>query len=126
MDWKPQGYPSLSPYLICADPEAEIDFLRRAFGAVVLRRFDRPDGTVMHVELQVADGMVMLGGATADYPPAAMHLHLYVPEVAAVWDRAVAAGGQVVQDPQRRSAGDDLRGGLTDPAGVTWWIASQA
>ena len=60
--WKPAGYPSMSPYLISRDAEALIAFLKEAFGGVLLRRFDRPDGSLMHAELRIDDSMVMLNG----------------------------------------------------------------
>lgn len=123
-DWKPQGYPSLSPYLICRDALAEIAFLQKVFGAGLLRRFDRPDGSLMHAELRLGDSVVMLGGSAPGFDPAKPHLHLYVPDVAAVWGRAMAAGAVAVQPPDRKP-GDDLRGGFADPEGATWWIASQ-
>lgn len=123
-DWKPKGYPSLSPYLICRDAAAEIAFLEQVFAADTLRRFDRPDGSLMHAELQIADSVLMLGQSPQG-AGGAPHLHLYVPDVAAIWDRAMAAGATAVQQPVRKDESDDLRGGFTDPSGATWWVATQ-
>jgi hypothetical protein len=50
--FKPAGYPSLSPYLMVRGAQGTIDFLKQAFGATELRRFDGPDGTIMHAELR--------------------------------------------------------------------------
>lgn len=124
-DWKPAGYPSLSPYLICAEPEAVIAFLQTVFGAEVVRRFDRPDGSLMHGELRLDDSVVMIGGGATEYASAEVHLHLYVPDAQSVFDRAVAAGAEVVRTPERKFEDDDLRGGFRDPAGHTWWVATQ-
>ncbi len=123
-DWKPAGNNSLSPYLLCRDSEAEIDFVKRVFGAQPARRFDGPDGTLMHAELRLDDSILMLGQSPQD-AGGAPHLHLYVPDVMAVWERAMQAGGKPVQEPVRKDDSDDLRGGFTDPEGVTWWIATQ-
>lgn len=123
-DWKPAGYPSLSPYLISGRAEAAIAFMEQAFGATLLRRFDRPDGSLMHAELRIDDGVVMIGGATEGYAQAETHLHLYVPDAQATFDRAVAAGGAVVQEMSRKEDGD-LRGGVSDGCGTTWWIGQQ-
>src|SRR5438094_6232264 len=60
--WKPAGYPSMSPYLICKHAERLIGFLKDAFGGVLLRRFDRPDGSLMHAEAGIDDGVVMIAG----------------------------------------------------------------
>jgi PhnB protein len=123
--WKPDGYPSMSPYLIAKDAPALIVFLQQAFGGVLLRRFDRPDGALMHAEVRIDDGVVMIGGGATDAASTAPHLHLYVPDAQAVFDRAVAAGAEIVQEPVRKAAYDDLRGGVRDASGTTWWIAQQ-
>ncbi|MGD9806295.1 MAG: VOC family protein [Hyphomicrobiaceae bacterium] len=125
MTWKPANYPSMSPYLICSDAEALISFLEQAFGGVLQRSFDRPDGSLMHAEVKIDDSILMIGGSATAAQSAAPHIHLYVPDAQAAFDRAVAAGATVVQEPQRKRDDDDLRGGVQDASGTTWWIASQ-
>ncbi|SHJ94944.1 Uncharacterized conserved protein PhnB, glyoxalase superfamily [Tessaracoccus bendigoensis DSM 12906] len=124
-DWKPVGYPSMSPYLICHDAEKVIAFLGAAFDGVVQRRFDHPDGALMHAEIRIDDGIVMIGGGATGAKGDGAHIHLYVEDVSSTFARAVAAGGAVVQQPVRKSEDDDLRGGVRDPSGTTWWIATQ-
>lgn len=124
-DWKPANYPSVSPYLICQDPERLIDFLRAVFDAMQVRRFDRPDGSLMHAEIRIDDSVVMIGGGATEYLSAQVHVHVYVPDAQAVYDRALASGAEPVQLPVRKTADDDLRGGFTDPAGHHWWVATQ-
>ena len=123
--WKPEGYSSVSPYLICADPEGLIAFLVAVFGAGQVRRFDRPDGSLMHAEMRIDDSIVMVGGGATQHLSSEVHIHLYVPDAAAVYDRALAQGAEAVQPPIRKSADDDLRGGFKDPAGNIWWVATQ-
>lgn len=123
--WKPEGYPSVSPYLICADPEGLIAFLVAVFGAGQVRRFDRPDGSLMHAEMRIDDSIVMVGGGATQHLSSEVHIHLYVPDAAAAYDRALAQGADAVQPPIRKSADDDLRGGFKDPAGNLWWVATQ-
>jgi uncharacterized glyoxalase superfamily protein PhnB len=123
--WKPKGYPSMSPYLICNDAEALIDFIQAAFGGTLLRRFDRPDGSLMHAEVKIDDSVVMIGGSATEAQTTSTHIHLYAPDASAAFARAVAAGATVVQELQRKGDDDDLRGGVRDPCGTTWWIASQ-
>lgn len=125
MAWKPEGYPSMSPYLVCADGHALIAFIEQAFGGVLLRRYNRPDGSLMHAEVRIDDSVVMVGGAATDANTYVPHIHLYVPDARATFQRAVAAGATVVQEMQRKEADDDLRGGVQDFSGTTWWIASQ-
>ncbi|MBM9463281.1 VOC family protein [Aeromicrobium sp. YIM 150415] len=123
--WKPAEYPSISPYLICQDAERLIGFLESAFGGVLRRRFDRPDGSLMHAEVQIDDSVVMIGGGATETPSAPAHIHLYVEDALATVARAVDAGATVVQEPVRKSEDDDLRGGVQDASGTIWWIATQ-
>jgi PhnB protein len=125
--WKPDGYPSLSPYLVVGDGRAAavLDFLRDVFGGTPLRRFDRPDGTVMHAEMRVHDSVVMLADATDQWRAVPASLHVYVEDVDAVYARALAAGGDPLQEPSRKPDDPDRRGGFVDPAGNSWWIATQ-
>jgi PhnB protein len=111
--------------LICRDAEGLIAFLQRAFGGVLMRRFDRPDGSLMHAEVRIDDSIVMIGGGATDAKSTGAHIHLYTPDAAVVFDRAVAAGATIVQEPQRKRDDDDLRGGVRDASGTTWWIATQ-
>lgn len=124
-DWKPPSYPSLSPYLISPEAEAVIAFLQAAFAGTLVRRFDRPDGTLMHAEVRIDDSIVMIGGGATEAVSAPIHLHLYVPDAREAFDRAIGAGASVVQEPERKRPDDDLRGGVRDPWGVIWWLATQ-
>jgi PhnB protein len=123
--YKPDGYSSVSPYLIAAGAQRVIDFLKQAFGARELRRYDMPDGTIMHAEVRIEDTVVMIGDAGDNWPAVQAHLHVYVQDVDATYARALGAGGVAVQPPERKGQDPDRRGGVRDPAGNTWWIATQ-
>lgn len=123
--WKPPSYPSLSPYLICEQAESLIAFLQAAFGGELQRRFDRADGSLKHAEVRIDDSIVMIGGGATEMVGAPSHLHLYVEDARATFARAVAAGATVIAEPVQTSDDDDLRGGVRDPWGVIWWIATQ-
>lgn len=123
--WKPEGYSTVSPYLVVEDAQGVIDFVREAFDAAELRRFDMPDGSIMHAEVRIGDTVVMLGEAGEEWPPRPAHLHVYVEDVDASYERALAAGGVSAGEPSRREGDPDRRGGVRDPAGNTWWIATQ-
>ncbi len=122
---KPEGYSTVSPYLIVVGAQRVIDFLKKALDATELRRHGLPDGSVMHAEVRIGDTVVMLGDAGGDWPAVPAHLHVYVDDVDATYRRALAAGGVSVQEPTRREGEPDRRGGVKDPAGNTWWIATQ-
>src|SRR5260370_13911929 len=57
----PEGYHSVTPYLVVPGIAKLIDFLKQAFGATELERFARPDGTVQHAEIKIGDSIVMMG-----------------------------------------------------------------
>jgi uncharacterized glyoxalase superfamily protein PhnB len=100
--WKPDGYPSVSPYLVVAGASTLIDFLERAFGATRLRRFDRPDGTVMHAEVRIGDSVVMVGDGGESWPPVPASLHVYVEDVdAATRARSPPAASRCRSRPAR-------------------------
>ncbi len=122
---KPQGYTSLSPYLVVHGARAVIDFLEQTFGAAELRRYDMPDGSIMHAEVRVDDTVVMIAEGGGEWPPFPSWLHVYVPDVDATYARALKAGGVSVQAPERKEGDPDRRGGVKDPGGNTWWIATQ-
>ncbi len=123
---KPEGYSSVSPYLVVDGAQRVIEFLKQTFDATELRRYDKPDGSVMHAEVRIDDTVVMLGDGGEAWPAFPSFLHVYVPDVDAAYRRALAAGGVSVQEPQQREGDPDRRGGVKDPAGNTWWISTQA
>lgn len=121
---KPEGYSTVSPYLVSTGAERVIDFLKDTFDAVELRRYDLPDGSIMHAEVRIGDTVVMIGDAGEQWPSFPSFLHVYVDDVDAVYRRAIACGGSPVQEPERKGDDPDRRGGVKDPAGNTWWIAT--
>ena len=66
---KPAGYTSVAPYLVVAGAQRVIDFLKQAFNVTELRRFDLPDGSVMHAEVRVEDTVVMIADGGGEWPP---------------------------------------------------------
>lgn len=122
--YKPEGYSSVAVYVMADGAQRVIDFLKKTFDAVELRRSERPDGSIMHAEVRVDDTVVMIADSAGASPAFPVWLHVYVPEVDATYERALAAGGTPVQEPEQKDD-PDRRGGVKDPAGNTWWIATQ-
>jgi uncharacterized glyoxalase superfamily protein PhnB len=122
--YKPEGYPSVSAYVMVDGAQRVIDFLKKTFDATELRRYDSPDGTIMHAEMRIDDTVVMLSDGGGQFPAFPIWLHVYVPDVDETYRRALEAGGVSVQEPVQK--GDpDRRGGVKDPSGNTWWISTQ-
>ncbi len=124
-DWKPHGYSAVSVYVVTDRAQRVIDFLKKTFDATDLRRFDTPDGKIMHAEVRIDDTVVMIADSGGSYPAFPVWLHVYVPDVDATYKKALDAGGVSVQVPVRKEGDPDRRGGVKDPAGNTWWIATQ-
>ena len=122
---KPDGYNSISVYLVVEGAQRVIDFLKKAFDATELRRYDMPDGTIMHAEVRIDDTVVMIADGGGAWPAFPSWLHVYVQDVDATYRRALEAGGVSVQAPQQKEGDPDRRGGVKDPGGNTWWIATQ-
>jgi PhnB protein len=124
--YKPSGHPDVSVYMMAADAGAVIAFAVDVFGAEVLMQMERPDGSVMHAELRIGDSVLMLSQGTDAYKAFPVWLHVYVPDVDATYRKALERGAESVMEPVKRDDPDDhdRRGGIKDPAGNTWWIAT--
>lgn len=122
--FKPEGYTSVSPYLIVDGASRTIEFLVRVFDAVEIRRFADDDGRIAHAEVKLDDTVIMLSDGNPDWPPFPSQTHVYVADVDATYRRALEAGGASVQEPIKKDD-PDRRGGVKDPGGATWWIATK-
>ena len=127
----PEGYHSLTPYLIVNDAAGAIAFYKEAFGAAEVMRMAAPGGRVGHAELKIGDSRIMLADEFPDMgarSPKAIggspvSLHLYVEDVDAVAKRAVAAGAKEVRPVKDQFYGDRL-GTVEDPFGHLWHIST--
>lgn len=79
----------------------------------------------MHAEVRIGDTVVMIGTAGTNWPSVPAHVHVYVADVDKCYARALEAGGVAVQAPERKGEDPNRRGAVKDPAGNTWWIATQ-
>lgn len=122
--YKPEGYSSVSPYLVVDGADATIAFLEAVFGAVPLRRFPNESGRVLHAEVRLDDTVIMLGDKVEGRPVCPADVHVYVADVDATYRRALDAGATSVQEPVKKQD-EDKRGGVKDPTGTTWWIATK-
>ena len=123
--YKPQGYASVSVYIMADGAQRVIDFLKQTFDARQTRRTDNPDGSIRHAEVMLDDTVVMIADAGGEFPSFPVWLHVYVPDVEATYQRALESGGISVQEPTQSEGEPDRRGGVKDPSGNTWWIATQ-
>lgn len=120
---KPEGYHSITPYLVVPGAASLIDFLSMAFDAEEVERLDTPGGRIGHAELRIGDSRVMLGDASDEHPPMPAMLYLYVDDVDAAYHRAVSAGAESIEAPADQFYGD-RRGGVKDACGNVWYVAT--
>ena len=122
--YKPDNYNTVSPYLIVADADRTIEFLKNVFSAFELRRFPDAAGKIMHAEVRIDDTVVMLADGAEGWPPIPSYVHIYVNDVDTIYKRALEAGAVSVQEPVKKDD-EDKRGGVKDAGGTTWWIATK-
>lgn len=123
--FKPKGYNSLSPYLIVDGAQKLVDLLKDIFNAAELRRFDRDNGSIEHIELKLDDSIIMMSDSTDRYSSNTTMLHFYVPDVFKTFDLAVENGCEVIENPVKKEGDPDTRGGFRDFAGNYWYVSTQ-
>src|SRR5437868_4451046 len=125
----PPGYHSVIPYLICKGAAPAIDYYKKVFGAVEIMRMAMPDGRIGHAELKIGDSHIMLAEEGLEsgtrspqhYGGSPVSVLLYLEDVDAVFNRAVAEGAKVVRQPQDMFYGDRTSW-VIDPFGHSWYI----
>ncbi|MFJ2937234.1 VOC family protein [Streptomyces sp. NPDC087219] len=124
VDPVPQGYHTVTPWIISRDTVRLIDFLKRAFGAAELACLTGEDGSVQHAEVRIGDSVVMMFDARPEWPATPGFLRLYVDDADAAHRRAVAAGGTSVTEVTHLFFGDRV-GRVRDPLGNLYWIQTR-
>jgi len=119
----PAGYHSVTPYLVVANADLLMQFVKSAFGAQEVLAMRGPDGAIQHAEARIGDSILMMGRANGEYTAQASTIHLYMADVDAVYRAAMSAGGKNLQEPADQFYGD-RRAGVTDPWGNRWYIAA--
>ncbi len=119
----PENFHAVTPMLSGKGIARLIEFLKAAFGASELMRFDQPDGTVMHAEMKIGDSIVMMGEHMEGTPLMLASLYLHVSDTDATYRAALDAGGESFLKPADQFWGDRCAG-VQDPIGNKWWIAT--
>lgn len=127
----PKDMHTVTPHLICEGAANAIDFYKKAFNATELARLPGPNGRLMHAAIKIGDSTIMLADDFPEYGglgPKALKgspvvLHLYVVDVDAAFEQAVAAGATVRMPPADMFWGDRY-GQVTDPFGQQWSLAT--
>jgi PhnB protein len=120
----PDGFHTITPYLIVDGAEKLIGFMKEAFGAQHDHEpTKRPDGSIMHATLKIGDSMLMVSDASEHAKASPVMLYLYVPNADAAYQRALKAGATSVMEPADQFYGD-RSGGVRDAAGNQWFFGT--
>jgi len=128
----PEGFHTITPYLIIEGATAAIDFYKKVFGAHEIHRHADANGKVRHAELRIGDSMVMIADEFPEFPewrgPLArggspLHIYLYVEACDPIFRRAIENGATEVL-PLKDQFYGDRSGGIKDPFGHVWYIAT--
>jgi PhnB protein len=129
----PQGYNSVTPYLVIKGAAEAIEYYKNVFGATVVVRMDGPNGTVGHAELQIGDSRIMLADenpsmgqghiSAASVGGSPVSLYVYVPDCDKIIEKAVAGKAKILKPVQDQFYGD-RSGFIQDPFGHLWGIAT--
>jgi uncharacterized glyoxalase superfamily protein PhnB len=124
-EFKPRGYNSVSPYFIVQGAQRFVDLMKEIFEATEVRRYNMPDGSIMHAELKIDDSVIMLGDSSEKFPPVPIVMHVYVRNVDETFHKAIKAGCEIIEHPKEREGDPDRRGTFKDFAGNMWSIGTQ-
>jgi uncharacterized glyoxalase superfamily protein PhnB len=127
IEYGDQRYPTISPYLYYEDGVAAMDWLARAFGFRERMRTIHADGSLGHAEMELGNGVIMIGCSPEHKNPAhlgqvTVGIYVHVEDVDAHYEQAKAAGAQVDAPPSDRSYGVRSYGAL-DPEGHQFWFS---
>ena len=119
----PEGYHSVTPYLIVRGAAKVLDFVKQTFDAQETFRMPGPDGTIAHAEFKIGNSPLMISDGGPEYGPMPCSLYVYVQDVDAVYKRALQAGGISVKEPANQFYGDRTAS-VKDACGNLWGIGT--
>lgn len=126
----PKGFHAVTPYIIVDDPAKALEFYEKALGAQVVYKMEIKPGEIVHAEFKVGDSIIMMAGNSPD-----MHLQpqtgefrsvsfmVYVPDVDAAAEKALAAGMKMMKEVRDQFYGDRT-GTFEDPFGHVWTLGT--
>ena len=117
----PEGYTTVTPWIISTDTPQLLDFIVAAFDGVELGRMANQDGSIGHAEVRIGDAIVMAFDAPSDLKPMPAFIRLYVPDARKGFAKALEAGATEVTKPTLLAFGDRVAR-IRDPLGNIWWL----
>lgn len=123
VQYKPDGYHTITPYLLVEGAAEAISFLSEVFDATVTLRMDMPEGRIGHAELRIGDSMLMIADVPAGGKVKTSFLHLYVEDSEALYRRAIEKGATSRREPTVEFYGDRVAT-FEDRWGNEWFLAT--
>jgi PhnB protein len=124
INYQPEGYTTIAPWVVTDDTGALLDFVAAAFDGVESGRVVVEDGSIGHAEIRVGDTVLLAFDRRPEWPVMPALLRVFVADADAAMARAVEAGARVVTEASTNAWG--ARGGrVRDPFGNIWWVTSQ-
>ncbi|WP_437228232.1 VOC family protein [Planctomicrobium sp. SH661] len=120
----PPGFHTVNPYLVVSDCAKLIDFLKVVFDAEEIMRMPGENGGVRHAEVRIGDSPIEMGDANSQWSAMPGSLHIYVTDTDAAYVRALAAGAELLAEPQDQFYGE-RSASVRDPVGNVWHIATK-
>jgi len=119
----PEGYQTITPYLVIPNAAGFIAFTQDVFNATLVNKFMREgESLIMHGEIKIGDSVIMFADSTEQYAPQPAGFFIYVENADKVYERALEKGAAAVTKISDQSYGRS--GGVKDAFGNTWWITS--
>jgi len=119
----PDGYHSITPYLIAEGAHKLLEFIEKAFDGQILLKMQNDEGKIAHAEIKIGDSIMMLSEASEEWKPTQTILQLYVEDIDATYQKALEAGAVSVKEPKDQFYGD-RSASVKDPLGNFWGIAT--
>jgi PhnB protein len=119
----PEGYHTVTPYLVVMGVADLVRFLEEAFGAEKRELLTTSDGRIMHAEVKIGDSVIMMGEPSEETVAIPSLLYLYVEDVDATYKRAIEAGATSLRPPEDQFYGD-RSAAVVDTGGNQWWLAT--
>jgi PhnB protein len=117
----PEGYHTVTPFVVVKGAAKLLDFLNEAFGAKELGRMNDDKGMISHAEARIGDSVIMMFDAKPDWPETPAFLRIYVESCDTSYEQAQKAGAEAVTKPTDTPWGDRTAR-VRDPLGNLWWI----
>ena len=119
----PEGFHTVTPFLLADDAAALMTFIEKAFGGEVMHVTKSGDGLIRHATIRIGDSHIMLADGTESYKSAPAMLHLYVQDVDEWYHQALSAGARSIREPEDQFYGD-RSAGVEDAWHNQWWMAT--